>query len=90
MRLSKDFINTSAAGTAQGLNLKHVLLRPRSPCAPCTSGYRPPLPDLSSLHGLSKGEGSLKADSVLQGHVHSSVFPREDLSVRSVVERNVP
>lgn len=62
MRLTEDFINTAAAGTAQGLNLKHVLLQPRSPCAPCTSGYRPPLPDLSSLRGLSKGEGSLKAD----------------------------
>lgn len=85
MRLTEDFINTTAAGTAQGLNLKHVLLQPRSPCAPCTSGYRPPLPDLSSLRGLSKGEGSLKADSVLQGRVHSSALPGEDLAVRSVV-----
>lgn len=25
-RLTEDFINTAAAGTAQGLNLKHVLL----------------------------------------------------------------
>lgn len=28
-RLSEDFINSAAAGTAQGLNLKHVLLWPR-------------------------------------------------------------
>lgn len=86
-QLSEDFINTAAAGTAQGLNLKHVLLwlkvlmhlvniwiRP----APSRPFFSP------RAVGLSGGEGSLKADSVLQGCFHSSASPRDNLAVRSV------
>lgn len=86
-RLSEDFINSAAAGTAQGLNLKHVLLWLRVSVhsvniwiwpAPSRPFFSP------RAAGLSGGEGSLKADSVLQGSFHSSASPRDNLAVRSV------
>ena len=86
-RLTEDFINTAAAGTAQGLNLKHVLLWLRVLMhlvniwiwpAPSRPFFSP------RAIGLSGGEGSLKADSVLQGRFHSSAAPGDNLAVRSV------
>jgi len=86
-RLTEDFINTAAAGTAQELNLKHVLLWLRvlthlvniwiwpAPSRPFFSPW---------AAGLSGREGSLKADSVLQGRFHSSAAPGDHLAVRSI------
>lgn len=86
-QLTEDFINTAAAGSAQGLNLKHVLLWLRVLMhlvniwiwpAPSRPFFSP------RAIGLSGGEGSLKADSVLQGCFHSSAAPGDDLAVRSI------
>lgn len=86
-RLSEDFINTAAAGTAQGLNLKHVLLWLRV-LMHLVNIWIQPAPSRPFFSpravGLSGGEGSLKADSVLQGRFHSSASPRDNLAVRSV------
>lgn len=91
-RLTEDFINTAAAGTAQGLNLKHVLLWLRVLMHLVNIWIQPaPSRPFFSPRAirLSGGEGSLKADSVLQGRSHSSAALGDDLEARSIA-RNVP